>query len=229
MNQPETLVELAFREIRSRIQNGTYPPGTKLSTQEISDSLGISRTPVVSAVNRLVAQGLAKSVPRRGVIVADITPQMLREITEVRQMIEIYAVKSAIFNIDFYPHVLEEMEHICDELDSLSNTEYSRAAELENRFHTLFVSLASNSQLTKIYEDNWGIGSIFYMFSLSKMPVYKHKLSGKQHREMIQFLQNGDEDALINTIQQHLKNAFNTIDWLSRNESNGMPELWKTK
>lgn len=226
-NQSETFVELAFNEIRSRIQNGTYPPGTKLSTQEISNSLGMSRTPVVAAVNRLVAQGLAKAVPRRGVVVADITPQMLREITEVRQMIEIHAAKFASFNMDFYPQVLEEMSQICDELDSLNNTDYTRAAELENRFHILFVSLASNSQMTKIYENNWGVGSMFYMFTIARMPIYKHKLSVEQHREMLRLLRKGDEEALVNLINQHLKIVFSTIDWLSRNAANGMTEMWK--
>ena len=62
MKRETSLQDYAFLEIRKRIQNGTYPPGCKLSTQEISDSLGISRTPVVAAVNRLVAQGDRKSV-----------------------------------------------------------------------------------------------------------------------------------------------------------------------
>ena len=229
MNMPESLVEVAFNEIRSRIQNGTYPPGTKLSTQEISDSLGISRTPVVAAVNRLIAQGLAKSMPRRGAVVAEITPQMLRELLEVRQMIELYAIKPALFNVDFYPQVLEEMEQICDTLENTPPTEYTKVSDLESRFHRLYVSLASNSQLTKLYEDNWSVGSIFYMFSLSKQPVYKHNLSAKQHREMLRLLRTNDETALSNLIEQHLQNAFNTIDWLSRNNTDGMAELWQPK
>ncbi len=228
MSQSETLVEYALREIRSRIQNGTYPPGTKLSTQEISDSLGISRTPVVAAVNRLVAQGLAVAIPRRGVIVAEFSTQKLREITEVRQMIELYAVKFAIANADFCPEIIEEMEKICETLDEIRDTDYTRAAELENRFHTLFVSLASNAQLTKIYESNWGVGSMFYMFTISKMPIYKHRLSFEQHREMLRLLRIGDEKALADLIQQHLQIVFSTIDWLSRNEKDGMAEIFKT-
>ena len=154
---------------------------------------------------------------------------MLREVLEVRQMIELYAVKPAIFNVDFYPQVLEEMEKICDELETFSSSEFAKASDLESRFHKLYISLASNSQLTKIYEDNWSVGSIFYMFSLSKQPVYKHNLSTKQHREMLRLLRANDEAGLSSLIELHLQNAFNTIDWLSRNSNNGMAELWQQK
>ena len=57
----DSLVDYAYREIRKRIQIGTYPPGSRLSTQEISTALGVSRTPVVAALNRLV--GLPKRSP----------------------------------------------------------------------------------------------------------------------------------------------------------------------
>lgn len=58
-----SLVDYAYREIRKRIQIGTYPPGSRLSTQEISTALGVSRTPVVAALNRLVAEGIAEAIP----------------------------------------------------------------------------------------------------------------------------------------------------------------------
>ena len=98
MEQTESLIDYAYREIKNKIQDGTYPPGTKLSTQEISDNLGISRTPVVAAINRLVAQGLAEAIPRRGTIVAQLSTQQIKDIIEVRKMIELYSIKSVIKN-----------------------------------------------------------------------------------------------------------------------------------
>ena len=227
MEYAESLLEYAFREIHTRIQNGTYPPGSKLSTQEISDSLGISRTPVVSAINRLVAQGLAIALPRRGVIVADFSPQQLKEITEVREMFELYAVKKAIQNIDFSQEILDEMEQIAIELTGIDSENYNRATELEIRFHTLFVTLAGNSQLTKLYINNWIIGSMFQIFMHSKMELTKHQPFFNQHIEMLQLLKDKNEAALLEFIPNHLSPVFGAIEWIMRNGNMDMNELFK--
>ncbi|KXL52522.1 HTH-type transcriptional regulator McbR [Anaerotignum neopropionicum] len=227
MEQEESLLDYAFREIRTRIQNGTYPPGSKLSTQEISDSLGISRTPVVSAINRLVAQGLAIALPRRGVIVADFSPQQLKEIIEVREMFELYAVKGAIKNADFSQEILDEMEQVAAELASIDSQNYNLATELEIRFHTLFVSLAGNSQLTKLYINNWNIGSMFQIFMLSKMPLSRHQPSFDQHIEMLQLLKDKNETALLAFIPYHLTPVYGAIEWIMRNGNMDMQDLFK--
>lgn len=227
MEHAESLLDYAFREIRTGIQNGTYPPGSKLSTQDISDSLGISRTPVVSAINRLVAQGLAVALPRRGVIVADFSPQQLKEITEVREMFELYAVKRAIQNIDFSHEILDEMEEVALELANVDSQNYNLATELEIRFHTLFVTLAGNSQLTKLYINNWNIGSMFQIFMLSKMPLSKHQPSFDQHLEMIKLLKEKNEAALLEFIPKHLTPVFGAIEWIMRNGNMDMQELFK--
>ena len=54
VNNRDSLVEYAYESLRKLIQTATFPPGSKLSTIEISSMLNISRTPVVSALNRLV-------------------------------------------------------------------------------------------------------------------------------------------------------------------------------
>lgn len=227
MDHAESLLDYAFREIRTGIQNGTYPPGSKLSTQDISDSLGISRTPVVSAINRLVAQGLAIALPRRGVIVADFSPQQLKEIIEVREMFELYAVKGAIQNIDFSQDILDDMEQVAMELAGIDSQNFNRATELEIRFHTLFVTLAGNSQLTKLYINNWNIGAMFQIFMLSKMPLSKHQPSFDQHLEIIQLLKDKNEAALLEFIPYHLTPVYGAIEWIMRNGNMDMQELFK--
>lgn len=230
MKHDESLLDYAFREMRTRILNGTYPPGSKLSTQEISDSLGISRTPVVSAVNRLVAQGLAVALPRRGVVVADFTLQQLREITEVRQMCELYAASFAVKNALHCPEILDEMEAVAEELRTLPNKEndardYSRATELEIQFHTLFVRLAGNSQLTKLYVNNWNIGSMFQIFMLSKVPLEHHLFSFEEHVQLIEYIRAKDESAILDFIPKHLTSVFSSIDWSMRNGAMDMHDL----
>lgn len=217
MKQEESLIEYAYREIKNKIQNGIYPPGTKLSTQDISDSLGISRTPVVAAINRLVAQGLAEAIPRRGTIVTQLSTQQIKDIIEVRQMIEMYSIKSVLRNVDFYPETIEKMKDLISQFKDAVNSNYSNAAEIENNFHTLFVSLTGNTQLLKIYESNWSVGAIFYVYSLVKLPLSHHEKSFAQHQKILECLLAKDEDNLHNIIKDHLSVLDDAYEWFCRN------------
>ena len=152
--QDESLLDYALREIKARIQNGTYPPGTKLSTQEISDSLGISRTPVVAAINRLVAQGVAEAIPRRGTIVARLNGRQIKDMIDVRRMIEEFSIPLAIKNLDFYPNILQEMQEVTEYFTDNELSDYTVFANLDTKFHQLFVSLTGNQQLMNLYEMN---------------------------------------------------------------------------
>ena len=78
MKPSDSLQDFAYEEIKKRIQNGEYAPGTKLNTQEISDSLGISRSPVLAAINRLIALGLVEATPRKGTTVAQLSDTQIR-------------------------------------------------------------------------------------------------------------------------------------------------------
>lgn len=218
--QTESLIDYAYQKIKDRIQNGVYPPGTKLSTQEISDNLGVSRTPVIAAINRLVAQGLAKAIPRRGTIVAQLSILQIKDIIEVRSMIELFSIKPAIKNVYYYPKIIERMQSISEKFNEQDKLDYSIASELEVEFHSLFVSLTGNEQLVKIYESNWSVGAMFYLYSISKMPLSHHEKAFNHHQNILKYLLAQDEENLRNTINEHLAFVDNTFQLYCRSNIN---------
>lgn len=221
MKRETSLQDYAFMEIRKRIQNGTYPPGYKLSTQEISDSLGISRTPVVAAVNRLVAQGVAEAIPNRGVTVAKVTPRRILETVDIRVMIESYCVRPAIKNAVYMPEIVAEMREIAEQLQDIQD--FNRAYELESRFHTLFVKLAGNEKLMSIYESNWSIGSIFFLWTYSSTSLERLQQSWRESKQIFELLVAKDAEALDAFIHQHIQVAYDTIDWYIRQGMDQIP------
>jgi len=209
------LADSAYEGIRSRIFNGTYPPGAKLSTQEISDSLGMSRTPVIAAINRLVAQGIATEIPRRGVIVAKLAPNQIRDFIDMRKMMEVYAVRPAIQNASFFPKVVDEMESWAIELKSLPDTAYDQITVYENRFHSAYIKLANNGQLLKLYESNWGIGVAVYTYIIAKVPVQQYLQSCDEHMRFVECLRTGNESALKELVESHLNCVYKTLHWIT--------------
>ena len=175
-----------------------------MNTQEISTALGISRSPVLAAINRLIALGLVDATPRKGTTVARLSVSQIRDIIEARQMMELFCVKLAIRNVDYHPATLKEIETVVKAFEAAQEAGYSEAAELENKFHTLYISLCGNAQIMKLYESNWSIGTAFYMYRFTERPLSQLESSFQQHKSILNALKNKDEALLRTTVEQHM-------------------------
>jgi DNA-binding GntR family transcriptional regulator len=83
-----TLTDRAYREIEELIVTLHLPPGTVLSELVLADRLGIGRTPIREALQRLSRDGLVNILPRRGVLVSDINLRAQLRLLEVRRELE---------------------------------------------------------------------------------------------------------------------------------------------
>ena len=216
MNYPEPLQEFALTEITRRIQTGEYPVGSRLVAQKIAASLNISATPVVAAINRLAAQGLVETIPRKGAIVKQFSVEDIRNYFDARIMMETYAVKPAIQNVDQHPEIVEELREIVDRFDSVEPTDLEAARVQENRFHPLMVKLAGNAQLDRLYEFNWSVGSVYFVYSLKKVKPEKFKISLVEHRQILEALLNKDEARLEFLVKDHLRFLNKALEWYNK-------------
>jgi len=83
-----TLTEKAYAQIEELIVTLQLPPGTVLSELVLADRLGIGRTPIREALQRLSRDGLVNILPRRGVLVSDIDLRSQLRLLEVRRELE---------------------------------------------------------------------------------------------------------------------------------------------
>lgn len=84
----------AYDELRSRFDNHQYPPGTFLSERQLADELGMSKTPVKAALERLEIEGFITVSPQSGILVRDLTLDELTEMYEIRLALEGFALRS---------------------------------------------------------------------------------------------------------------------------------------
>ncbi|UQZ89897.1 GntR family transcriptional regulator [Deltaproteobacteria bacterium Smac51] len=87
-----TLQQQAYELIKDRIVNCRYLPGAFLNTLELQDNLGISRTPIREAIGRLEQENLVRVIPKKGIIVCDLSINMINTIYETRMLIEPHIV-----------------------------------------------------------------------------------------------------------------------------------------
>src|SRR5713226_2530768 len=87
--------DTAYEAVRQMILSGEAEAGSRLGEAELAETLGLSRTPVREALQRLGADGLVDVLPHRGARVARWTRDDLAEIFELRSLLEPYAAARA--------------------------------------------------------------------------------------------------------------------------------------
>jgi len=92
---PETLADQAYFAIEELIVTLQLEPGTVVTEQALSESVGIGRTPVREAVVRLSQDGLTEVLPRRGIMIQPIEINHLLMALEVRQLLETLIIERA--------------------------------------------------------------------------------------------------------------------------------------
>ncbi|GAB4227791.1 MAG: GntR family transcriptional regulator [Kiloniellaceae bacterium] len=85
---PPSLTDKAYAELEERIVTLALPPGQVLSENALASSLGIGRTPIREALQRLAREGLIVILPRRGVMVSEINVRSQLELLKVRRELE---------------------------------------------------------------------------------------------------------------------------------------------
>lgn len=88
-----------YNAIEDGILSGKYITGEKISEARLTHELGVSRTPVREALSQLATEGLVELVPNRGALVKGVTQEDIRDIFEIRALIEGLAAKRAAENI----------------------------------------------------------------------------------------------------------------------------------
>ena len=163
-----TLGEEVYEVLRDHIFSYRYDIGERLNLDEIGRQLGISRTPLKTAVDRLALEGLLKIVPRRGTYVAAPSIETIDNAYAVREVLECYAVGQSTAQIT--DEQIEQLASFVREMlrisqDSEQPLVYAHYGDVDHSFHTLIVEAAGNNVLVELWQQAYAhirVGRIRY-------------------------------------------------------------------
>jgi DNA-binding GntR family transcriptional regulator len=92
----EDLTERTYRTLHDLIVTRAIAPGTKMAAEGLSQRFGVSRTTIKGALDQLAAEGLVVVRPQVGTFVRGLTARDVREIWDVRLMIETHAARTGV-------------------------------------------------------------------------------------------------------------------------------------
>lgn len=196
------LGESVYRLLLGRILDRGLQPGEKLSGLRLSDELGVSRTPVREALQRLVSDGILRVEPNRGFFVESFSARDIGKIYDLRATLEAMALTevAARFTRSQLDQALADLATV-EQGFRVARTESARVAAaraflaVDRGFHRLVVELAGNSRLPAIVEGLWAQIAVFQ--NAGSFRDQRTDLAIERHRAVIAALIDGDTEAAV--------------------------------
>lgn len=150
LRRARSLADEAADDIRARIIGGEIALGEALSEVALAHSLGVSKTPVREALLRLESEGLVDVHPQRGTFVFQMTAAQVAELGEMRELLEIAAVRLALAR---RPAALAEaLDALVERMaDAVARCDWARYRALDGALHDGFIAHAGNAFLETCY------------------------------------------------------------------------------
>src|SRR5215831_302846 len=144
--------EEVYTTLQSWIVEGVYQPGETIRDQDLADALGVSRTPVREALQRLQDEGFVETATNRWTRVATLDLDEVRHLYPIIWTLEMLAMSLA--QHQFTTHDLESMHKANDQLrEALTNKYAIAASKADYDFHQAFINKSDNPDLLRILHE----------------------------------------------------------------------------
>ena len=194
--------ERIFTTLRERIIALELPPGCRLTEAELSREFGVSATPVREALQRLVQAGLADHAKARGVTVHRPTSREIREIFEMRAVLEPAALRLSIPH--FSREDWEETAAIVSQAsEALALGRIAELGRLNFSFHVKIVSRADNMLMLSTLRD---LADRRRLISLHGWALDHNSMNDwRDHLAILERGRTGDVDGSARLLAEHIR------------------------
>ena len=218
ISRAKSLKEQAFDKLKELIITGALEPGELQNEKRLAEALGVSRTPVREALLELSREGMVAFVPGKGVEVCKLTTQQVREVFEIRRIIEGYVIKK--FTTRLTEADIKEIDgNISNQEKMLSRTERLGFIEYDKQFHLYLASKIGNQQIESILDN---LRDQMHLMGVRAIEDYSRmKQVIEEHRAIFDGLKEGNPIKAFNALIRHLENTEKTIaDKIETQEKN---------
>jgi DNA-binding GntR family transcriptional regulator len=145
------LKERAYDELKRRILNDDYPPGSFLAERRLAEQLGMSKTPVKAALERLELEGFICVSPQQGIVVREFSVHEIADLYEIRAALESYTMRLIAGRLTD-PQIAQLQENLTALKGIAGSGDVSSAVVLDAEFHILFTRFLGNREFLRVME-----------------------------------------------------------------------------
>lgn len=194
-----------YQYLKNAILNGELKAGERIVERDLAEKLNISRTPIREALFRLESQGFVKTLPRKGVVVAHLSPDEIIEIFTILSALSGLAVKLAARKMDDQTRSLLD-QHITEIDRVLSGEEIGKDI---SQFHTEMIdTLYRAAKSPKLFEM---LSSLFEYIQAFARTGYEQpgrmRRALEEHRDIAIAVRDGEVELAENLTKIHIENS----------------------
>lgn len=202
----------AYEQIKRAILLKKLLPGQRLSEKWLGDNLNMSRTPVRAALKKLEDERLVEMITNRGAFVYKPSMDEIKEVFEVRILLEGYAAKIAALkarrsDINYLNSLLQK------EKEAYKEKDFEKFIEVNNDIHLAPALIGDNKTLVKQVMSliNWS-----NCYIILKDPFYERSVDTAinipEHEKIVEALSANDDKLSQQLVEKHLRTTLNSLE-----------------
>lgn len=201
--------ENVYLLLKKMIMNREFTPNERIDAYEIANKLGISRTPVRDALNKLDNEGFIVTMPRKGTFITGIFKKDLVELFQFRMMIELFMLDMGFSGIVRNAALIEAQIERWEA--ELKQEKYDASVFLESDvlIHKLIVGAGNNDRILKSYEGlNCHVQTARGYCLQDKGRILA---AHAEHKAILEGILNNDREQTRLKLKDHLENTLNSL------------------
>lgn len=204
-----------YQDLKEKLINCVYPPGTILNELQLTADYGVSRTPVREAVSKLEVDGYLQVMPKKGIYVTNISMNDVMQIFQTRIEIEPVTLKMAAPYLNLADLNMFKNKFAAKDLD------ISNAFRLDTAMHLYIIEHCGNNyiieMMRKVFDDNTRI------VIASKQNQVKIHDATQEHTEILESLISKDPlEESADLMKKHIEHCRKAaLDYFCSNEISG--------
>lgn len=201
----QSRADFVYDSLRDAIWEGRFAHGERIREEEIANVLGVSRTPVREALQRLQQRGLLVIGPGRGLMVAQLSKQQVFELYAMREILEGSAARFAARHAN--EAEIEILYRLQREL-AASNGDALNLVKLNRRFHQAIYEAAHNQYLLETLDTL--NDSLALLHSTTFRAPSRRTETDEEHRRIVEAIEKRDSEAAERVAREHIRQAQRT-------------------
>jgi DNA-binding GntR family transcriptional regulator len=205
----ESLSNKARRKTEELILKGSLAAGAKITERDLAERLGMSRAPIREAIRELVSVGLLEQISARQIVVRQLELSEVKEIFEIREMLEARAASLASANITTETYKSLEELHLQMKTTAAIN-EFSDYFDLNISFHTLIHEIAAAPRLATLIDQVMRESLLFRSRGLVDEANIRSSI--EEHEQLLKALRARDSELAGLLMSRHIQGGFNRLE-----------------
>ena len=204
--ETDSVVDRVYADVKAMAVAYAFRPGERINEGRIAAKLGVSRTPLREALNRLKTEGFLSFVPGRGFFCRELDPREVFELYELRKAIEIAALPLAVARAE--EAEIAELGRFLDETGpEREGASIADLTALDETFHHRLMALARNGEMLRVLDNvNARIRFVRWIDMADGRDATQ-----REHRAVVAALAARDADAAIAVLETHIDRRLDQI------------------